>query len=134
MMRKPNILIVDDEKKFTDTFAQFLTERFNANVFVRNNAIDGIEFLDQERVDVLFQDMVLPGLNGEFVINHLKDLNRIDETIVFIISGWNSDIHTQRYENFDLKYIPKPISLITTQKVLAQEFESMGGFDYKKRF
>lgn len=133
MMRKPNILIVDDEKKFTDTFAQFLTERFNANVFVRNNAIDGIEFLDQ-RVDVLFQDMVLPGLNGEFVINHLKDLNRIDETIVFIISGWNSDIHTQRYENFDLKYIPKPISLITTQKVLAQEFESMGGFDYKKRF
>ena len=133
-MRKPNILIVDDEKKFTDTFAQFLTERFNANVFVRNNAIDGIEFLDQERVDVLFQDMVLPGLNGEFVINHLKDLNRIDETIVFIISGWNSDIHTQRYENFDLKYIPKPISLITTQKVLAQEFESMGGFDYKKRF
>ena len=132
-MKKPTILIVDDEKKFTDIFAQFLSERFNVNVLVRSNAMEAIELLDQQRVDVLFQDMIMPGPGGEQVINHIKNLKRINEMIVFIISKWNEDRHTLKFENLDVKYIPKPISLITTQKVLIEEFETCGGFDYKKK-
>ena len=132
-MRKPTVLIVDDEKKFTDTFAQFLSERFNVDVLVRKNAMEGIEVLNNQRVDVLFQDMVLPGPGGEQVINHIKNLKRINDMIVFIISKWNEDRHTLQFENMDVKYIPKPISLITTQKVLIEEFETCGGFDYKKK-
>ena len=52
--------------------------------------------------------------------------------IVFIISKWNQDTQTLKFEKYDVKYIPKPISLITTQKVLIEEFETCGGFDYKK--
>jgi response regulator RpfG family c-di-GMP phosphodiesterase len=132
-MKKPTVLIVDDEKKFTDTFAQFLSERFNVNVLVRKNAREGIEVLDQQRVDVLFQDMIMPGPGGEMVINHIKDLKRLNDMIVFIISGWNEDRHTLKFESLDVKYIPKPISLITTQNVLIEEFETCGGFDYKKK-
>jgi response regulator RpfG family c-di-GMP phosphodiesterase len=132
-MKKPTVLIVDDEKKFTDTFAQFLSERFNVNVLVRKNAMEGIEVLDHQRVDVLFQDMIMPGPGGEHVINHIKNLKRLNEMIVFIISKWNEDRHTLKFESYDVKYIPKPISLITTQKVLAEEFETCGGFDYKKK-
>ena len=131
-MKKPTILIVDDEKKFTDTFAAFFSERFNADVLVRKNAMEGIEVLDQQRVDVLFQDMIMPGPGGEQVINHIKDLKRIHEMIVFIISKWEDSAQTLKFENFGVKYIPKPISLITTQKVLIEEFEAHGGFDYKK--
>lgn len=109
-MKKPRILIVDDEKKFTDTFAQFLTERFNVNVIVRRNAAQAIEVLDHQRVDVLFQDMVLPGWGGEHVINHIKDLKRLNEMVVFIISKWNSDSQTLRFENYDVKYIPSPLA------------------------
>ena len=132
-MRKPTILIVDDEKKFTDTFSQFLSERFNVNVMVRNNAMEGIKALDTQKVDVLFQDMIMPGPGGEQVISHIKDRKRINEMIVFIISKWNEDRHTLKFENLDVKYIPKPISLITTQNVLIEEFETCGGFDYKKK-
>jgi CheY-like chemotaxis protein len=132
-MKKPTVLIVDDEKKFTDTFAEFLSERFNVDVLVRKSALEAIQVLDQQRVDVLFQDMVMPGPGGEKVIDHIKARKRINEMIVFIISKWNEDRHTLKFENFDVKYIPKPISLITTQKVLAEEFETCGGFDYKKK-
>jgi CheY-like chemotaxis protein len=132
-MKKPTILIVDDEKKFTDTFAQFLTERFNVNVLVRRSAMEGIEVLDHQQVDVLFQDMVMPGPGGEQVINHIKNLKRLNDMIVFIISKWNEDAQTLKFEKYDVKYIPKPISLITTQKVLIEEFETCGGFDYKKK-
>lgn len=131
-MKKPTILIVDDEKKFTDTFAQFLTERFNVNVLVRKNAIEGIEVLDHQQVDVLFQDMRMPGPGGEQVIKHIKNLKRLNDMIVFIISKWNQDTQTLKFEKYDVKYIPKPISLITTQKVLIEEFEACGGFNYKK--
>ncbi len=132
-MKKPTILVVDDEKKFTDPFAQFLSERFNVDVLVRSNALEAIEVLDHQRVDVLFQDMVMPGPGGEEVIHHIKNLKRINDMIVFIISKWNEDRHTLKFENLDVKYIPKPISLITTQKVLTEEFETCGGFDYKKK-
>lgn len=38
-MRKPTIMIVDDEKEFTDTFAKFLSQRFNAKVLVRKKRL-----------------------------------------------------------------------------------------------
>jgi CheY-like chemotaxis protein len=132
-MKRPTILIVDDEKNFTDTFAEFISERFNADVLVRKNAMEGIQVLDRQRVDVLFQDMNMPGPGGEQVIDHLKNLNRIKEMIIFIITKWDDDAQTLKFENYDVKYIPKPISLITTQKVLIEEFEANGGFDYKKK-
>ena len=132
-MKKPTILIVDDEKQFTDIFAQFLSERFNADILVKRTVKEGIEVLDKQKVDVLFQDMVLPGPSGEKVIDHIKSRKLIDEMIVFIISKWNEDAQTQKFESYDVKYIPKPISLAATQKVLSEEFEANGGFDYKKK-
>lgn len=89
--------------------------------------------LDEQRVDVLFQDMMMPVLGGEIVIEHIKNLDRINEMIIFIISKWNQDDHTMKFENYDLKYIPKPISLLTTQRILIEDFEIKGGFDYKKK-
>jgi len=132
-MKKPTILIVDDEKDFSSTLVEFLSERFNANVLVRENAMEAIEVLNQVQVDVLFQDMIMPGPSGEQVIDHIKNLKRINEMIVFIISKWNDEAYTFKFENLGVKYIPKPISLITTQKVLIEEFEICGGFDYKKK-
>jgi len=132
-MRKPTILLVDDEKNFTDTFAEFLSERFNADVVVRKSALEAIELVDHQRVDVLFQDMVMPGPSGKQVIDHIKNRNRINEMIVFIISKWNDDKKTLEFEKDDVKYLPKPVSLITTRKVLIEAFETHGGFDYKKK-
>ena len=74
----------------------------------------------------------MPGFGGEHVINHIKSQKRINEMIVFIISKWNDESKTLKFERYDVKYLPKPISLITTQKVLIEEFEINGGFDYKK--
>jgi response regulator RpfG family c-di-GMP phosphodiesterase len=132
-MKKPTIMIVDDEKEFTDTFAAFLSQRFNAKILIRNNAQEGIKVLDKQRVDVLFQDMILPGLGGEAVIDHIKTLDRINEMIIFIVSKWDQDTRTMKFEGHDIKYIPKPISLSTTQRILIEDFEIKGGYDYKKK-
>ena len=132
-MKKPTIMIVDDEKEFTDTFSEFLSQRFNARVLVRRNARAGIEVLDKQRVDVLFQDMMMPGLGGEAVIDHIKNLDRINEMIIFIISKWDMDTRSIKFEDYDVKYITKPISLLTTQKILIEDFEIKGGFDYTKK-
>ncbi len=126
-------MIVDDEKEFTDIFSKFLSQRFNAKVLVRKNAQDGIRVLDKQRVDVLFQEMIMPGPGGEKVIEHIKNLDRINEMIIFIISKWDLDTRTMKFEGYDVKYIPKPISLLTTQRILVEDFEIKGGFDYKKK-
>jgi CheY-like chemotaxis protein len=132
-MKKPTIMIVDDEKEFTDTFADFLSQRFNAKILVRKSAQEGIKELDKQRVDVLFQDMIMPGLGGEVVIDHIKTLDRINDMIIFIISKWERDTRTMKFEGYDIKHIPKPISLSTTQRILIEDFEIKGGYDYKKK-
>jgi CheY-like chemotaxis protein len=132
-MKKPTILIVDDEKDFTDTFAEFLSHRFKAKILVRKNAQEGIKALDNQRVDVLFQDMIMPGLGGEAVIDHVKTLDRINEMIIFIISKWDQDTRTMKFAGHDVKHIPKPISLSTTQRLLIEDFEIKGCYDYKKK-
>lgn len=132
-MKKPTILIVDDEKEFTDTFSKFISDRFNAKVIVRKNTMEAIDILDKQRVDVLFQDMILPGPGGDVVIDHVKNLDRLNEMIVFIISKWQSTAQILKFENHQVKYIPKPISLSTTQRILIEDFETKGGFDYKKK-
>jgi CheY-like chemotaxis protein len=132
-MKKPTILIVDDEKDFTDTFAKFLSQRFNAKILVRKNAQEGIKALDDQRVDVLFQDMILPGLGGEVVIDHVKTLDRINDMIIFIISKWDQDTRTMQFEGHNVKHIPKPISLSITQRILTEDFEIKGCYDYKKK-
>ena len=132
-MKKPAILIVDDEKEFSDTFAKFLSERFKADILLRKNAMEAIEVINQQRVDVLFKDIIMPGPGGEQVIEHIKNRNRINEMIVFIISKWNDDAKTLKFEKYNVKYLPKPISLITTQKVLIEEFEACSGPDHTKK-
>ena len=132
-MKKPTILILDDEKEFTDSFAEFLLQRFNAKVIVRKNVEEGIKVLDKQSVDVLFQDMMMPGLGGETVVEHIKNLERINEMIIFVMSKWDLDTRIIRFEDCNVKYIPKPISMLTTQRILMEDFEIKGGFDYKKK-
>jgi hypothetical protein len=75
----------------------------------------------------------MPGLGGEAVIDHVKTLDQINEMIIFIISKWDRERRTMRFEGVEVKNIPKPISLATTQRILIEDFEIKGCYDYKKR-
>jgi CheY-like chemotaxis protein len=134
-MIKPTILVVDDEKKFTDYFIKFLLDNFNAEVILKDNVRDAIEVIDKQRIDILFQDIHFPnGAYGFEVIRHLKKDGKDKNTSIFIITKWIGDeSYAKQIKELGVRYIPKPISLISTKDILEDEFEKSGKFDYKKK-
>lgn len=133
-MIKPTILLVDDDKKLTDIFVDFLFKNFNADVILKEHAKGAIEVLDQQRVDVLFQDIHLPsGPNGLEVVRHVNKIGKAKDILIYIISKWDkNESYEMQLLDLDVKYMPKPISFLTIKSLLEKAFESKGGFDYKK--
>ena len=134
-MIKPTILVVDDDKEFTDIFVDFLNKSFNAEIILKDNANDAIKVIDKQRVDVLFQDIRLPnGPNGLAVVRHIKEVGKSNDIFVYIISRWhNNDSYDIQMRDLKVNYLPQPISFITVRSLLNREFErSASKFDYKK--
>jgi DNA-binding NtrC family response regulator len=128
-------LVVDDDKKFTGLFVEFLQKNFDSNVILKEHVKDAIEVLDQQSVDVLFQDIHMPsGPNGLDVVRHIKKTCKNKEILIYIISKWhNNESYEMQMTDLNVKYIPKPISLLTVKSLLEKAFEAIGGFDYKKK-
>jgi DNA-binding NtrC family response regulator len=134
-MIKPTILVVDDDKKFTDIFVDFLQKNFNANVFLEKDGQGAIKVLDQRRVDILYQDVHLPNsTSGLDVVRHVKKTGKCNDILVYIISKWERN-ESYEMQMLDLKveFLPKPLSLLTAKSLLEIAFEEKGGYDYKKK-
>jgi two-component system response regulator HydG len=109
-MKKPVVLIVDDEPEARSTIAGFLKMRFDCDF---KEAVDGEEALDfvkSNPCDVMFLDVKLPKKSGIMVIKEAKDINpKID---IIVITGYSSDeVADEALELGATDYIPKPLDL-----------------------
>jgi CheY-like chemotaxis protein len=129
-MGKPTILIVDDEKSFTDKLAEFLNIPFDCNVIVQNHSNDVMDTVKNQHVDILFQDIHVPGPDGFEVVKQIKK-SGID-IIIFIITSWKEDAYYLKSSDLGVNYLPKPIGFKLLQNTLTEIFEKHG-FDYKKK-
>jgi CheY-like chemotaxis protein len=78
------ILLVDDEIAVTDSLKQFLKEHTDYSIFSASNGQEGVEFLEENPVDLVITDVYHPGVNGlEFTKFIKKNLN----SDVIILTG-----------------------------------------------
>jgi DNA-binding NtrC family response regulator len=107
-MEKYIILYVDDEESNLRIFKN--TFRRDFNIYLANSAQAAIEFLKNNKVDVLITDQRMPGITG---IELLKEVHGMFPEIPphrLMISGYAepSDINTA-FEQYGLfKFIHKP--------------------------
>ncbi len=129
-MNKPTMLIVDDEKGLTDMFFEFLTANFNVNVIVQNHSNDVIDLINNQHVDILIQDIQVPGPDGFEVVKQIKKTG--NNVIIFLITAWKEDAYYFKSAELGANYLPKPIGLRFLKNTLTEIFEKHG-FDYKKK-
>lgn len=67
------ILFVEDDSTVRDSTAQLLATR-GFRMLVADNAFEALRLLAQNRVDVLFTDIVMPDLNGIELAKQAKQL------------------------------------------------------------
>lgn len=62
-MRKPTILVVDDDKEIVELMKDFLEDESFA-VVEANNADEALEAIKDNAVDCILLDVMMPGQNG----------------------------------------------------------------------
>jgi DNA-binding NtrC family response regulator len=110
---KIRVLILDDEKHFTEELAEFL-DLTGHTVFEANTVERGMTLLDNHAIDLLILDIRLPGADGLDILKRVKAEKPSLEVI--IVSG-HGDMETvikaMRLGAFD--YLRKPFRHIDIQ-------------------
>ncbi|MDO9578428.1 MAG: sigma-54 dependent transcriptional regulator [Candidatus Cloacimonadales bacterium] len=112
-MNKLAILILDDEKRITETLAEYLQKQ-NFHTFTANLPGEAFQIIHKHKVDIIITDIMMPQMNGIEVMRKVKKQNPAIEVI--LISGhgnMNTVIEAMRLGAID--FIPKPFKLYDVQ-------------------
>ena len=84
---RQSLLIVDDDKDWTDLLKLYFLEKYE--VQVANSSCDAMEIVRVQRPCVIIVDLVMPRIDGFGIIHRLNDSteNRIP---TILLTGWNT--------------------------------------------
>jgi two-component system response regulator VanR len=99
------ILVIDDEKGILQIIRQTLT-RFGHNVETAEDGQEGIQKFDDGNFDVVITDILMPGIDGNGVVQHIRKSHR-QSIPVIAISGTPWQLESN---DFDM-VLPKPFPL-----------------------
>ena len=110
---KIKCLIIDDEPLAINVIKNYLQQMDDFEVAETfNNAIDGLNYLKNNPVDVIFLDINMPVLDG---INFIKS---IENPPLIIITSAYDEFALETYELDVLDYLIKPIEFPRFMKSL----------------
>lgn len=82
-MKRLNILVVDDEEKVCALFSEILKEH---EVTKARSGEEAIERVKKKSFDIVFLDVVMPGMNGLEVFKTIKEIN--PHSSIIMMSGF----------------------------------------------
>ena len=98
-----NIAICDDEIKILNGISEIIKNEFlqlgvDANYFITSNSEKLLNYLEEEKVDILFLDIDMPKLSGMDIGEYL--LNKKDDILLIFVTSYDALV----YKSF--KYHP----------------------------
>ena len=126
IQNKIKILILDDEKQFTEELGGFFVGS-NYEAFEANTAEGGKKILNNNEIDLLILDVRLPGVNGLDILKEVKIQYPGMEVIIISAHGdMDTVIKAMRLGAFDylrkpFRYIDIQIAIERTQKYLQMQ-------------
>jgi DNA-binding NtrC family response regulator len=131
-MNSMRILIIDDEEVMRDVLETVL-QRENFETLTAGSGEEGLALLDEEDIDLIVLDMMLPGMDGHETLRSIKDTH--PNTPVIIVTAYSSiDGAIGAMKMGAFHYIPKPfkneevvltVNNALEQKRLSQENERL---------
>jgi DNA-binding response OmpR family regulator len=121
-MEKIRVLLVDDEEEFVSTLAERLKLR-NITTFVATDGTEALRIIETENPPVVVLDVMMPGLGGLDVLQHIK--KNFPHTQVILLTGRGSTkegIKGMRTGAFD--YLVKPVRIEELVKKMNNAFQA----------
>ena len=115
-----NCLIIDDEPLAINVIKNHIKEIDNINVIdTFNSAIDALNFMKSNTVDLVFLDINMPLLDG------LDFIKSLDKKPMIVITTAYSEYAIKTYELEVLDYLMKPISFPRFLKAVNRAFKEL---------
>ena len=128
---KIRVLLVDDEKDFTETLATRLEAR-NLSAVTASNGDEALSILREKDVDVVILDMVMPGRTGIEVLREIKESKPLIEVI--LLTGHAtvaSAIEGMTQGAFF--YLMKPVEIKTLLQKIAHAYKHKAEHEHRIR-
>ena len=87
-MSQINILVVDDEKEIADLVEIYLVSD-GYTVFKANNAMEGLEILGKENINLALLDIMMPGMSG---LDMCKEIRKDSNIPIIMLSAKGEDL------------------------------------------
>jgi signal transduction histidine kinase/CheY-like chemotaxis protein len=114
------ILVVDDTVASAETLATLL-RAIGHQVSTANDGRAAVKWLLQNKVDVVFLDIAMPGMDGYEVARHIRSTAGLEEMVLVAHTGHGQDEDRRRAKEAGFTYhLTKPTSLAALQDVLAR--------------
>ncbi len=103
------VMLVDDEKEFTDPLAKRLGKR-NMRVLKASSGEHALEIIRQTNVDVVALDVRMPGLDGITVLQAIKAFDPLIE-VVMLTGHASVEAATEGLDKGAFDYLMKPVGI-----------------------
>jgi len=103
------ILIIDDEPGIRHTLASILEDE-KYKVFTAEDAVSGLDILNNEVIDLIFLDVLLPKMGGIEALEKIKKEWQMVE-VVMISGHANIDMAVRAVKQGAFDFLEKPLSL-----------------------
>jgi len=124
MTNKVKVLLIDDDFEFVNNFGWFL-ERRGYDVLKAGTGDYGIEVAEKEKPHIVLCDLLLIDMNGEEVLNKVKQIN--PDTIFIIVSAYVDEKTKARLIGLGAhSYIEKLVKFKPTEEYIRQVLKEKG--------
>lgn len=104
------ILAIDDTKKILDIIKYFL-EQEGYTVRAATDPLEGIRIAQAEKIDLILLDIMMPGMDGYTVFDHLKKDIKTRDIPVIMLTAKAIIMHTPKDFFYGLYgFLAKPFS------------------------
>jgi len=126
------ILVVDDEAHIQELIKFNLTKN-GFKVITADNGIDALKIAEDEKPDLIFLDLMLPGMDGLEVCKSIRKKSSIESTPIIMITAKGEEL--DKILGLELgadDYITKPfnpLELIARVKSQLRRYVTLGNFN-----
>lgn len=119
-MKKPTILVVDDEKEVRSAILTFLKIKYDADFKECEDGEKAVQFVRSNPCDIMVLDLKMPKKSGIDVIKETKKIN--PDIDIFVMSAYESnEVADEAMKLGATDYAIKPLDL----KVITLKFDNI---------
>jgi DNA-binding NtrC family response regulator len=120
-MKKPRLLLVDDDVPFTRNLVWLLSRR-GYEVSAVNDGQSALRIVEEQEFDVIILDRKMPGIDGIATLKELKK-KRPDIEVIILTGAASVDSALDGVQLGAYDYTVKPIQLSDLEEKITQAFE-----------